>query len=169
MWTKTIIRPNFCTISRSPRWESASMSSWDYVQLRAGELNEGARMYKFTVEVPSFRFLRPTVMKLRHRRGTMIWRSFARDRASTHGLPRVKEIYGNDVYPSEMEHLSKYLYICIWVTQAHICRKHMHIHVILHTWDLCMVRVCMYVYVCMNVCMCVAHLFHVLKYLPPKG
>jgi len=70
------------------------------------------------------------------------------------GFPRVREIYGNDVYLSEMKHLSKYLYICIWVTQAHICRKHMHIHVILHTWDLCMVRVCMYVYVCMNVCVC---------------
>jgi len=39
-----------------------------------GEPNEGACMYKFTVEavVPSFRFLRPTVMKLRHRRRTMI-------------------------------------------------------------------------------------------------
>lgn len=59
---------------------------------------------------------------------------------------RARKIYGTDVYPSEMEYLSKYLYICIWVTQAHICRKHMHIHVIRHTWDLCMVRVC--------VCMC---------------
>jgi len=76
--------PIFVQFPGAPGERSAS--SCDYVQLRAGEPNEGACMYKFTVEavVPSFRFLRPTVMKLRHRRRTMIWRSFARGRASTH-------------------------------------------------------------------------------------